>query len=833
MNHFCNKCGAQLDSGVKFCSSCGTAIPPGTKAKNSISPQGFVARAGRKNRLNWKLILPAIAAILLLMIGVILLPVLEDQEKITTDTIGTAETPDDFSFSEADYGASTKKLTVTPEKPQADAYGVTISFGEYGLDNTETLKITRLPEKVDEFGEVKVTAYDFDLGGRTDFEDVIVITIPYEEAYVEKGAETECIGAKYYNQETGEWEGVYYEVDTQNRQVIIYTTHLSTYGVFQVKNENTRKAYVTDVYAIASLLNSGKAYEVLNEFSDLGQPGSAAFEAGFEAVNSVVGNAGTAVTAITLGGQYEGALADVLGKGTQHLGLTLSAVQTCYDFTYNFSDDAGKLSTLSNLAKNIANNAVGYFGSAALQVGFAGVAVFDVLLSTVQSDMVELKLENIGDVYQYYNDVEAPRTNKEWRRLFIRIMKDNQNDPDQARLQIEAEIDQFCGRFWELDFGKVKEIAGVSGKKYSFDERGWTKDQEVLTRQYKAYLMNRLQAPLTSARNYLLNQAMELAQKEFEKQLNALKQELNKTVKVQIIEEPEKAGDYLYGGYTLRFAPLSGSTDPKGWTGKLSDQGTLNTSFTILGHMQSGSPNRVELFAPGEDTPTLTVPFKVSYPTTTILLKSTGEKELLPTAPPDEADTDLPADTAEFAWVLVDTVNYDGKDYVNETNSGGIYEVSASSAPGSYSYTWKYLGDTDTYYDPPILNGENSTSTCTFSVPPSIIQGGETVTLSMNLAFGSQNLSYYTDKAAASADFDEWNTEPGYSSGASTSFTNKEGKDYFSIDTYETVQVYSVSETLTASAPSGQKEGDKIALRTLFHGAKQGTSYIYEWKPIS
>ena len=410
-------------------------------------------------------------------------------------------------------------------------------------------------------------------------------------------------------------------------------------------------------------------------------------------------------------------------------------------------------------------------------------------------------------------------------------MKNNQNDPDMARQLIEAEIDQFCGRFWNLDYGKVKEVAGVSGKKYSFDERDWTKDREVLTEQYKAHLMLRLQAPLTSARNYLLNQAMELAQKEFEKQLHALKQELNKTVKVQIIEEPDQSGDYLYGGYTLRFAPLSGSTDPKGWTGKLSDQGTLSTSFTVLGHMQSGSPSRVELYAPGEDTPALTVPFKVSYPTTSILLKSAGKKESFPTDIPDKEDVDSASEEDKFAWVLVDTVNYDGKEYVDETNRGGIYEESASSAPGSYSFTWKYLGETDTYYDPPKLNGENSTSTCTFSVPPSVIKGGETVTLSMNLAFGSQNLSFFTDKASASADFDEWDTEPGYSGGASISFTNKDGKDYFSIDTYETVQIYSVSETLTASAPTGRQEGDKIALRTMFHGAKQGTSYIYEWKP--
>jgi len=115
-----------------------------------------------------------------------------------------------------------------------------------------------------------------------------------------------------------------------------------------------------------------------------------------------------------------------------------------------------------------------------------------------------------------------------------------------------------------------------------------------------------------------------------------------------------------------------------------------------------------------------------------------------------------------FAWVLVNTVNYDGKVHVDATNKGGVYEATSSSAPGSYSYTWKYLGDGDNYYDPDLLPGENSTSSCIFTVPPSTIKGGEEVTLSLKLSFGSQKLSYYTDKATAGADFEKWDVESGY-----------------------------------------------------------------------
>lgn len=821
MSKFCKSCGAQLSPGAKFCGSCGTktqeAETSPAKTVRTVSvdmlPEVTKPRIPPK-----KLLCSAVAAILLIALGVAILPRLGKEAGNTEGETGDLST---FAYTERDYAAKAKELTVSPESPSASAHGVTITFGEYALEGDKTLKVRELPEKTDKNNGVKVTAYDFELGDKTSFDDMITIAIPYDTKYAEAGAESECIGAKYYNRTTGEWEGVYYEVDAENRQVLIYTTHLSTYGVFQVKNENTRKAYITDVYAIAGLMNSGKSFEVIKELAEQGQPGNAAFEAGFEAINSAVGNTGTALTAITLGGQYEGVLADALGKGSQHLGLALAAVQTCYDFTYNFSDDQGKLSTLSNLVKNVANNAVGYFGSATLQVGFAAIAVFDVVLSTVQSDMMELKLENLGGVYQYYNDVEAPRSNQEWRRIFIGILKENADNPEKAQQLINQEIDSFCDRFWSLDYGKVKEIAGVSGLKYSFDERQWTKDREVLTTQYREYLLSRLQASMTSARNYLLGQAMEQAQREFEKQLRALQGELNKTVKVQIVEQPEEDGEYQYEGYTVRFAPLSSNTNVKNWTGKMPKGGEMNTSFTVIGHMQSGSPSRVELYKPGEDTPTLTVPFKVSFPTTTILLSSSGEEEQEPEQSGEAQGEATQPEAKEYAWVLVETVHETQQADIDNTNKGGVYQKSASASPGSYTYSWKYVGESDDYYDPDILHGEGYATQLTISVPPNMIKGGETVSLNFNLAFTEQNLSYYDGGGSCRADW------------GNLKFKNAEGKSFFEIYSsvkYSDKNVSSVSGTISAVIPAGYSEGDREELWT---GGYTGTYYVYEWKQIS
>ncbi|MDO9258210.1 MAG: hypothetical protein Q7U54_22045 [Bacteroidales bacterium] len=181
-------------------------------------------------------------------------------------------------------------------------------------------------------------------------------------------------------------------------------------------------------------------------------------------------------------------------------------------------------------------------------------------------------------------------------------------------------------------------------------------------------------------------------------------------------------------------------------------------------------------------------------------------------------------------WVLVETIYYDGKKDLDNTNKNGVYQVSGSCSPGSYDYTWKYLGKADSYYNPPLLSDENSAIKCTASNPPKVMDAGESISLTLSLSFTAHKLSYFSSDASVSADFDKWDVAPGFSSGSNIRFANSAGKSTFKISTHKSVKVYSIHEVVTATAPSGVKDM-RIALRTLFNpGARMGTCYIYEWK---
>lgn len=181
----------------------------------------------------------------------------------------------------------------------------------------------------------------------------------------------------------------------------------------------------------------------------------------------------------------------------------------------------------------------------------------------------------------------------------------------------------------------------------------------------------------------------------------------------------------------------------------------------------------------------------------------------------------LPEAKQEYAWVLVETINENYQANIDNTNKGGIYEVSASASPGSYLYNWKYIGESDDYYDPDVLHGESYATQLTLSVPPNTIKGGETVSLDFSLSFTEQNLSFYDGHGSCRADW------------GNVKFKNADGKSFFEIYSsvkYKEKNVSSVSGTISAVIPAGYSEGDREELWT--GGTNSGTYYVYEWRQI-
>lgn len=178
----------------------------------------------------------------------------------------------------------------------------------------------------------------------------------------------------------------------------------------------------------------------------------------------------------------------------------------------------------------------------------------------------------------------------------------------------------------------------------------------------------------------------------------------------------------------------------------------------------------------------------------------------------------------DCVWVLVDVIDYEGREEVEHSNQYP-YQCEASYARGSYSFTHIYVGDTDNWYDPPMLNGETFASQLTWSTPPDKIGRGEKVSLNLSLAVTVDTQSFFRGSASANAYFDKEDIGPGFGTAGAIDFTDAQDKDHFVVNRDNPT----INLTVTANAPMGSAPGERMALITAyFPGVRVGTAYIYE-----
>ena len=187
-------------------------------------------------------------------------------------------------------------------------------------------------------------------------------------------------------------------------------------------------------------------------------------------------------------------------------------------------------------------------------------------------------------------------------------------------------------------------------------------------------------------------------------------------------------------------------------------------------------------------------------------------------------------DPPEAKWVLKEIVDYDLAEKTAEFNKDyeGVYTSEFSYARCNYYEKRSYVGNSDTWYDPPKVKGGHLAVTVTWSTPPSIIKAGEEVALSMSISVSSNTQSFFGFANSTSAAFDIPDIKPGYGTSEIVKFYDEDGNDHF--------RVYSkhydaISKTVTATPRNGTSEGDQISLTigVSVSGGRAGTKYIYEW----
>ena len=558
-------------------------------------------------------------------------------------------------------GGKSDAATLSPEATGvALSNGVSVELGDYVLGGETELTVAKQPVEENKDEGYKIEAYDFKLGDMTELSDFITLRIPYDTAYCEDGQDpAKCVGAKYKNETTGEWEDVLFEVDAASNELIIYTDHLSTFGVFHVKNEGKRSAKITNIYADFTGIDQQQAMETLREYvagggadgeeaaglaaqllmgynGFLGGVAGAAGETGF-----ATDLTGTILNMASLGSPtFDTVLADSAYKKLNKLGKVAAAVKIGAVMLSTEQTDADTL----GLYKDTAMLALSYAESAAWGLAASGLFIFDYTISSMFEQGMAMKMDKIDEVYVYFNDQFSgtldggngwkARSLKDWRQVLIDITEANPNEAD-AKAAIEAEIDRYALYFWTLgDMEKAAVVTDIKDKsnKGSVTVPDPTQAEiETLVGAYKAQLYERLY-PVTQSVSVYMQRKAEAA---YLTALNEVKAFFNQTITFNIVEDVPDGDKSQYDGYALRFAPLSENAVKESWSGTMKGAGGASTKFTLLGYVQAGCPKELQLFKPGDDPesdePELTLGFKLSAPVTEVKLGGLPLEELLGT----------------------------------------------------------------------------------------------------------------------------------------------------------------------------------------------------------
>lgn len=482
--------------------------------------------------------------------------------------------------------------------------------------NAKISKVFNAPP-LDEESDINLNVYDFSLDGISKVEGVIQLAIPLKLTH------DETPGAAYLNEETGQWEPIPFVYNKETATLVILTDHLSKYGVFSISGEGMRKARIE----FLGLYGEGKDEEFLSaieEYSIGGVPATECYEIGLGAVGDsmqiggdILGNIGQSAGYLAYGDDVMSTLGDHLGN----IGLLLSVVQIGTNI-YQGNIHEAVVASLKTSYTYIMGKVASKLSSSVMSASMASLAIIDYSINKFGTTAIEGRADIYRDAYSiyYYKGEDGFKGSDYWYKKFYPLFANPQMTQEALKNEIDKEIREHCNEFW-TGSNKLGVDYYVSEARSKFNWTGGGAGlnqtlQNSISEERRSTLYNDVLPGVFNQIALKLNMENE---SKLRSEYKALSDYLNTSIAFSVTD-PGK----LYAKHQVKFSPLNEKADMGNWMGRFKDDGTLNTSFTLYGHMYAGGPNKIQIFEPDadmeKDDPLKTIEFKVTPPSVEIVI---------------------------------------------------------------------------------------------------------------------------------------------------------------------------------------------------------------------
>ncbi len=657
MANYCHKCGSPLQDGSKFCMSCGAKViklPPDAGAaagrirrvpdKNTAEDQDHGSasktekQAERHSSGGGKKALILVLAAVLAFTGFVYPGFLRAKkdpgvsEAVQTVPSGTA------SSGSGEY--ETLKYKNTGQlSPDADR--VTLTVSDCLSEEEVKYTVTPLNKYVSENGESEVYRYDISSDQiRGTVNGFMEIRIPYDDSFFAEGEDpARCMSVHAMNDD-GSFELELFDVDEENKEVIIYAEHLSERQLYHYRDElrtlrydiNFGNMFVGNL-SLEDYMEAFRKFMKDIEFDPeswdtdyrkwaetkdglvelaMGAMYGSLVKVFPEGLNAQLYDASAwlsnAGNILALGGEYTQSYMNrgmtMLGK----LGIYTSMCKLSYEFYRHRYDGYENMTRneVLGLYRTYINTALDYM--AYYQTGnivpmvsmyMSGVFVFGLLINSMFEEAVYMKMWDMGAVYEYFGDSYRggkykPRTNLEWYEIFMDIVDRYSAEGKQDYIQdaIDKEIREYAERFWKLDGDTLGEVVSAAGyKRMPYPTPAEIKE---LTNNYVNNLTYRLHPVVLQCERTMVKRSQKAVLEQARKTYN----NLNYKTTLRVTDGNEKV---IYGGYWFKFLELKPEADEKIWKGQLDKKGRFEAKFNLNDWVFAGVPTKAELYRTEKD----------------------------------------------------------------------------------------------------------------------------------------------------------------------------------------------------------------------------------------
>ena len=461
-------------------------------------------------------------------------------------------------------------------------------------------------------GVVSGFAIDLSLSdGTHDLTGTVDITIPVTDT-------NKKYGAAYFNEETGEWEPVYYEYDKTEGTVTISTNHLSVYGFFELYDDLTSRGFIKPIQAPRELQPLGEAARKLLELvsspdpewemrwqvrNDMGLWQSVGLDVLFNAAN------GTLETALG----YK-PFAEEIENAVNAMGYLATALNVVDVARAELRGDdigvaSGALKTILGHYSGVAGQLI---GTPVFTASMATSAAIGIALEKFGTMVQQRKIDLYREAYRIYysRGSEAVvagtsrygnkwyRTSKDWFELFYTAFNKPDITANRMDSYVEAEVRDYCDRFWGDTDAQAMCVAEAKAQGLSSWFYPDENTRKTISDEFFAELMNgQLVSVIQSVRNHVKIDAFNQYTAEAKSLANLMNTKIGLRVRDKSCKEGEKS---KYADYSIRFTYIPSSLpDPENLQGTIDEQGRANIGyFTHYALIVHDIPTRLTLIDP-------------------------------------------------------------------------------------------------------------------------------------------------------------------------------------------------------------------------------------------